>query len=228
MAEEQTIPPAPTHDISIVLVGAMNPRIHHPLWYKYQGLITEEEFEQAMRSFMTVSPQMAQFGFSGIHISCVADRWDIKANDITKRQRMLDLTIEVFDKRLPQTPIGIFAFNNDFVRTTNISDVSASLGKGISERCFGLSESNVKSAYAMFTMEPSGAGPVNVKVEHGPNPQDVIVRVNSNHSPSLGMGGGDVGNFDLAPLLKDRFDADFKMAERLVKAVVDGLERLRG
>lgn len=227
MAEETPNPPLPTHDFSIVLVGAMNPRIHHPLWYKHHQLISDAEFEEAINTNLAVTPMLAQFGFSGIQVTCNPDRWAVNCNLPTNRRRILDLAIAVFDGVLPQTPIGVIGFNNDFFRDTNIPDVAAELANGIAARCFRLSQSNLKTGIAFFTIQPPEGGDINFRIEAGRLPQQIIVHVNSNHLPAVNPPPPQpgMGQFEIGHLLRDKFESDFRMARDLTDLIVEGLQR---
>jgi hypothetical protein len=36
---------------SVVILGSMNPRIHHPKWYQLAGIFTEADVESAIKTY---------------------------------------------------------------------------------------------------------------------------------------------------------------------------------
>jgi hypothetical protein len=113
---------------NIVIVGAMNPRIHHPSWYQSVGLFSELEFEEAIASPDTiVTPPFSQVQTSLLTISCQEDRWTIQTSKVAEVGRMQAIAATVFDDLLKHTPVERFGFNINLQSHTAHSDVGSYL-----------------------------------------------------------------------------------------------------
>jgi hypothetical protein len=100
---------------SIALVGAMNPRIHSPEWYKAIGVLSETELSAILEDtdFVVASP-LAQFGTKDFEIHCAPNRWLVRTKSEEEKSRIADITVATFDKALPHTPVSAFGFNFDY------------------------------------------------------------------------------------------------------------------
>ena len=127
---------------SIVVLGAMNPRIHHPTWYRLVGLISEQEEQQALESGLLVTPPVAQFQCPGFVVLCQEERWEVQTNRSELFVRLRDLTSRVFDELLNHTPLNRYGFNFDYVRSTEAPDVAKLLAQAIVSLPLGLRAGN--------------------------------------------------------------------------------------
>ncbi|MDX9971392.1 MAG: hypothetical protein RBU21_00235 [FCB group bacterium] len=97
---------------SLVVVGHMNPPIHHPTWYRVAGLISEADEATALALPDTIcTSQTSQFNLASINIQCHLNRWQAQSNEATAEKKILDLAADLFDDRLPHTPVTAFGFN---------------------------------------------------------------------------------------------------------------------
>src|SRR5579864_7302597 len=97
---------------SIVVLGAMNPRLHYPLWYQVTGSMTKEEANAARESpGFFVAPEFAQFETPQFIVTCIADRWEIKARSVAAQPKVLEIACRVFEK-LGETPVTAYGFNS--------------------------------------------------------------------------------------------------------------------
>ncbi len=100
------------HLVSIVVVGGMNPRLHHPAWYQAIGAIDSDEMDEAVAFDQTVvTPQASQLQFSGITVVCVPERWEVRSSIASNKLRMHGLMLKVFDDNLHHTPVSAVGFN---------------------------------------------------------------------------------------------------------------------
>jgi len=112
----------------IVVVGAMNPAIHHPAWYAATEILSKEESEKAIQSGVTViSPQIARFNVGSISIICEPLRWQIQTEQERDLSRAVELAEKTFQK-LFHTPVSAFGFNFLHHRVVSIPNVAAELG----------------------------------------------------------------------------------------------------
>lgn len=94
---------------SIVVVGAMNPRIHQPHWYATAGIISAEELQVGDDSLIAV-PRITQFSLDHIRIACQDDRWDLFAEGEDSFSRAAEIASLTWGK-LPETPVSSYGFN---------------------------------------------------------------------------------------------------------------------
>src|SRR5690349_21052972 len=100
----------PTHmNCSFVLTGSMNPALHHPLWYRDRGLISEAEEKQALEKgspMLLPSPQpYASFSAGFFQVKCDAERWEITTSRPDQFDTIRGIAQKLFDEVLPHTPV---------------------------------------------------------------------------------------------------------------------------
>lgn len=129
---------------NIVVLGAMNPRIHHPMWYRLVGLITPEEADAAISlPGLLTTPHFSQFESNSFILVCQDDRWEIRTSDPGQLKRLHEIFVKVFDDILPHTPVSVVGFNFMFSRATRSNDVGSLLAKCILATPLGLNDSEV-------------------------------------------------------------------------------------
>jgi len=118
MAENQT--PIPVKQwLSVVLIGAFNPRIFHPIWFKREELISEEEkaasLHEAKETGPLVTPDMSRCEIGDeITLECLTDRLSINAATTLGEERLRRLAAGILGK-LPHTPITAVGINHSQV-----------------------------------------------------------------------------------------------------------------
>jgi hypothetical protein len=212
MAEEQVIPPA---GFGIVLLGAMNPRLHHPLWYKLIGLIDEAEAAEAMAGSLIVTPQISQFQTSKLQLTATSERWELHTQDPELRDRVAKMAATTFDEKLHETPISLFAFNNNFYLKAAGNDIAKSMASKL-EKSLGLSFPNLQATSTMFVLTGDG-GPINIRIEPSTRGSDeIFVAVNSNHAVTSSS-----GYFKLSEVFGQTLNTDCELARKYAKEIVD-------
>ena len=124
----------PPRDTSIVAVmGAMNPAVHTPHFYRSIGAMDEAELQasltQPLNSTTAASSQF-QFGSPSLLVSCQPGQWWIQAADIQSWERMLKIVGLVFGK-LGATPISGYALVAQRHVDTTVADVKSALAERI-------------------------------------------------------------------------------------------------
>lgn len=138
---------------SIVVLGAMNPRIHHPAWYELTGMLSAEQVNEAITSNdFLVSQPISQFRTPTFGIVCQEGRWEIQTSMDEVRSQMLDIASTVFDKYLSHTPISAFGFNFNFVHDTAQADIAEYLGNLMNDQFFHLEDEGKKSAQLTYAV----------------------------------------------------------------------------
>jgi len=216
----------PVQDIfSVAVLGAMNPAIHHPLWYRQVlNAIDEVEFDAAMQGEVIVTPPLAQFRTPTLLIQCAGNRWDVQAASIDLFPQMLHLAGTTFNA-LEHTPVAAFGFNFDVQRTTAQTDVGACIARTLERAPLGLEDA--AGLGASFThFERVGVALSRVIVEPVPNePAAVTVRINVHHDlKAMGVSGV----FDLGVMLDARLPAARDWANARTERIVQALNTQGG
>lgn len=99
--------------LSVVLVGSMNPSIHHPAWYVFgKSLSAEESNDISRRGGVVIVPQFTRFETERWRIECYPDRWQISTLSSTATAEVIEIACDTFE-RLRETPISAFGLNYD-------------------------------------------------------------------------------------------------------------------
>lgn len=164
---------------SLVIVGAMNPPIHHPSWYKNAGLISPDVEAIAIQQAV-VTPQIAQFKTSDFKLTCVPDRWIIEATNLESIEWVVLLGIRAFDDKLHETPINALGLNLAFHRKVG-GLAKESLARKVEATRIVRQDIGICSASIQFEVLESGKT-VKVRVEPSGHKEDcVLVSFNFHH-----------------------------------------------
>jgi hypothetical protein len=206
----------PTDLFSIVVAGAMNPRIHHPAWYSEVKILTPEEARLATAGPLVCTPVVSQFQFEGYAILCTGERWEIQTPDARKLDRMLDIAGRTFDT-LIHTPVSAFGLNFHFARPTGLQNVGKRLAEMINRLPFGREAAENDTALIVTTIP----GPNRVLLETisgVPEALDHLRVVFNAHHPIR----AESALFELTPLLQAAFSEDYPecldRAEKVAKS----------
>lgn len=216
---------------SVVLVGAMNPAIHHPKWYELIGMFSADEAQNALRGgTLVVVPQLVQFKAAGLDIQCTPNRWQISTADQQQRNRIINIAATTFE-RLGETPVSAYGLNARFNVTTGSDRVLEILKSRFSEPPVDLSFEGIHPdfdslavSYKMSDIEVKEQPLVQrqltamiARASHGP--PAVIVTFNMNHSIVVGR---EFSRFDLDKLLRPSAVA-FEKENAWLEQIIGGL-----
>lgn len=95
--------------ISIVLLGSLNPGIFHPEWFRRQGILLPQEAEEAKTRI--VSPEVTELRFLDMKLDVFPDRLVLDTADVSRGEKLQDILLNVLTK-LPHTPITACGLNN--------------------------------------------------------------------------------------------------------------------
>lgn len=205
---------------SVVVIGHMNPLIHHPSWYGQFQLLTDEEVKEAVERnsgsaiSLSMSPDRTAFHCGGFQVLCEKTAWGIHCSDPTLRQRALKMGARVFDL-LYHTPVEGYAFTSVFHRATNLKHVGRRIAEMLDQSPLGLqwAESPGATATCQFD-ETSETYERSVAIEQSSrSPESIFVGFRTMYSaPKVS------GPFDLTPLLeRGMVDHDHAVGARLEK-----------
>jgi hypothetical protein len=102
------LPDPTSEEISVVLVGSLNPAIFHPEWFVRQGLLSLGEADRA--ETVVISPQVADVRFPDFGLQVLPGRLSVRTSDVSKAPRIHDLIIGILTK-LSHTPVSAVGLN---------------------------------------------------------------------------------------------------------------------
>lgn len=129
---------AQVQGVSIVVLGGMNPTLHHPWWYRTNGGISEDEEQQALSRPFALLPQYSQFSTDDVEILCLPDRWQVlsRNHDAERASKICKL---VFDERLNETHVNSVGINFHIHHATSNQHVAKTLAQMVSSLGLGFS-----------------------------------------------------------------------------------------
>ena len=131
-------PPVPRNTWSIAVSGAMDPRQHHPFWYKTIGALSENE---AKKVHVAASPFHVQFEAPEYMIAVTRDRWDIATYSEKHLRRIEQVTEKVFQK-LSEVPVLAFGVNRTIHADTKAKSVAKVLGQFLVDADMGFPDAD--------------------------------------------------------------------------------------
>jgi hypothetical protein len=206
----QAVLPSPRELWSVVVQGAMDPRQHHPFWYKTIGCLSENEL---LRTQGIVLPTRAQFTSPQFAIECTPSRWDIQTYARDDRLRMLQVTSKVFQK-LYEVPVGAFGINAHLFKKTAAPSVKAVLSRVVIQSLPFPPEGETDASITFVSKTAEYA--TNCMVGEAVTGNDVLFVSFNRHYAAKGDAGG---YFDLGPDVRKHADRDWADADVLA----DGL-----
>jgi len=221
---------------SVVVVGAMNPAIHHPQWYEAVGMLTAEEAQAAVRSgALVIVPQLAQFQAAALQIQCSPAGWQISTADQQQCGRIIDVAAMTF-ARLAETPISAYGLNARFDVNTGSEHAIEMLGAQFSEGPVDFSFEGLRPdfesvavSYSMSPISVEGQPQVQRQLKMtitcaSRGPDAVIAAFNMHHAVSLSPA---FSRFDLDKLLRASAAA-FEVENALLKGILNALTAVEG
>lgn len=203
--------------ISIVVVGAMNPRIHHPLWYNLVSIIDQKETDYALeRDDLICTPPISKFSTSQFSIICQQDRWEIQTKISGNSQDIINVAKKVFEI-LDETPIQNFGFNFNFIRKIphgNTVKISSDLIKRID---IGLPNREGVAIFTFSWKESKRKTTVIIKpIENDNNLISVSINLHYNIEEIIGKSK----RFELEELFNKYFQSDEKGSHDLLNDIM--------
>ena len=208
--------------LSIVVLGSMNPAIHHPTWYKLTGIITDVEHDQATQHPIFCTPHFSSFQASNFAVQCLAQRWEVATQLGESEERILQVAVATF-KKLYETPLAAYGFNHNYEVETSSDNVAHRLVDLASRTGLGFPIAEGAQATLEF-VEPSGGCLFKTRVSpssRGPS------YVSFAHNAQYQVRTDRLEHFDLGPLLEKGASAGSEHASAQLKKVVNGFKGAR-
>ena len=205
---------------SIVVLGGMNPRIHHPSWYRLVGLFDEEEAEQATKTPNTlITPPLAQIQTPKLTIVCQDDRWEIRTTDTAQVDRIKEITVKLFDDFLPHTPLAAAGFNFNYWKPTNARKLGNFLASTLIRSPLGLKPDNAVS------------GEVVLRRQYDDHTASVLLRAGVDEQQTLLLAFNfdyrfeQEGEFKLGSMFAQKYGVDRSDAEQQTAHILEAINR---
>lgn len=148
---------------NIVVLGAMNPLLHSPGWYRLVELISEDEMQEAVGAATTVCiPPVAQFECNQLKITCQPQRWEVHTTSFDRTDRIVEIAGRVFDDLLNQTPISSFGLNFIFS-----FDIGKDAAKAVADR--------IKNSGLDFNWKNALAAELNIVIDQNDHREAVKI-----------------------------------------------------
>lgn len=209
---------------TIVVLGHMNPAIHHPKWYEWVGLIPKEEAEEALRKNPITTRLTSQFTSSKRTVTCQEGRWEVWSDGDGSGERCLELAAKVFE-RLNDTPVTAVGFNIQRHLETAVANVKEALARTYKEAGIPLLEGELSSAKCSLKIEvPTDKRTTRLTIEPSIR-ADHVVYVHSNSEYIIDE---EDGHFDLKKYLDAEYKYALELADKRGQEVVGLFKKKQG
>jgi hypothetical protein len=206
---------------SIVIIGAMNPSIHHPSWYRLVGILAPPEAETAAKAAVC-TPFGSQFQVGDLLVKCEPGRWLIQTGNPAALDRMVAIAAATFD-HLPETPVGAYGLNFLFVRGTKLADIGKALAKAVNSLALGLWLEAAATVTFSVRIPTEGRMVQQDVAAVGGQPSHVSVSHNMHYTIQEGE-----GRFDLGGRLRELFPKEHGEAQQRTENIVTALNLYTG
>jgi hypothetical protein len=206
---------------TVVVLGAMNPAIHHPAWYHIMAIITEPEYKKSLSGQIIANPTAAQFVSEGFSILCLPDRWQV-LSEATDATRIVEIAKVTF-KTLDHTPVSAYGINHHFhVETTK--QIPSTLMTIVRQTGLPFPPDEVGTAAITYIAESKGCTFTTVISASSKGPNFLHVQNNAHFSlPSEET----IKKFDLGPLLEKAFEENEARAQLMLSNLVSVIQGLK-
>ena len=199
---------------SVVVTGAMNPSIHHPVWYRHVGLLSEQEEREAIEGkqalLIPLPAPMAQFETGLFQVSCQQNRWQILTANHAATDRIVSIAETLFDEILPHTPVTQFGYNFDFVFDIAKGGVGRVLGRLLCAMPFDLGIEDPTSG-EWKVAERRDRAIMSIALKPGTEDSSVAILTNYSYVPPSDK----FALFKLADFLKSEYSRHQEHSEQL-------------
>ncbi|MCB1767111.1 MAG: hypothetical protein KDJ22_13805 [Candidatus Competibacteraceae bacterium] len=205
------------HHQSVVVLGVMNPAIHHPAWYQAMSIITEAEFEESLRNQVIVTPQLTQFKTENLVLDCTLERWQV-SSEAEEVNRIMTLAKTTFEK-LYHTPIKAYGVNHNFHIETK-REIAPTLMSIIRKTDLPFPPHEEGTATITYIAEGDDCK-FRTVISISPRGQNFLHIQNNVH---FDVSSEEKGHFDLGPLLDRAFQINEKRSQRMRLSITNAIE----
>lgn len=157
--------------VSLVVTGALNPRIHHPSWYRAIDAISKDAEQLALLDSETIVMEAgAQFKTADYRIGCTPDKWILQSSELGAEKQFAKMARIVFDKNLHETPVSAFGLNKAMHIATACENVGERIGIGITNADLGVEDFGASTG--IFEVQRVRKDGCQIKFQVQPSMQD--------------------------------------------------------
>jgi len=208
---------------NLVVLGHMNPMIHHPMWYRHFDLLSMEETDEAMQSPNTYAvPPISQIEIGAFKIVCQQDRWEIQTTEPKNLGRIRRITEQVFDDLLPHTPVSRVGVNFHYDRPTGVPDVGRYLASRLAGASLGIAPGDTTAAEITLRRTYRGHTSL-VSIKPSSTGSNVAVVVNFDY-PLVGPEQKELKVIKFADMFRGAIERNKIEAEREVDSIVQAAD----
>lgn len=206
------------HHQSVVVLGAMNPVIHHPAWYHLVSIITESELTESLENQVIVTPELTEFKTKYFSLLCAKDRWQI-SSEVEDADHIISIAKTTFEK-LYHTPIGAYGINHDFHIETK-KPIGSTLMSIIRKTGLPFPPDEEGTAGITYIAEGSNCK-FKAVISPSPRGQHFLYIMNNAH---FDISQDQEGQFDFGPLLDRAFQINEERSQLIRSRFFDAIER---
>lgn len=127
---------------ALVVLGRMNPAIHHPAWYAKLDLLLEHEERAAAEQNLICTPALSHFDVGRFAIVCQPTRWEVQSRTEGTPAAVFVAVAQAVFAALKHTPVSAWGLNLTRQIETGQSHVGKFLGRRVSQLPFGIEASD--------------------------------------------------------------------------------------
>jgi hypothetical protein len=218
-------------EVTVVLIGDFNPKIFHPMWFAYHGILREAEAKEA--GIEVIHADVSSFSTEWLTVQVLRDRFTASIKAEVYRSHLGDLVRNVFSQ-LSHSPVEQLGINTTFCLHFRSEDDWHAFGHmilpkspwtGVLERP-GLRTTNVQG-----DRTDQHRGLVNFTI--GPDVRragDAVVRYNDHFERPRAKGDRpeDVSSARWAlEILQQDFDASYARAKEVVMQLINNFTKTK-
>lgn len=224
--------------VSIVLLGAFNPKIFHPAWLAMHGLISPEQADDA--DVVIVHSDITKFTAAYMTLDINSGRFVIRCDTIHK-DVIRDLVLAAFGEHLPHTPVWQLGINRSISFSCGSDDIRNKFGALLapkipwgpwgSELEQSMNEDGHHGGMIRLIMRqlprPDGlSGHIQADIRPEPGERSNVVADINNHF-AIRDADETIGSVDAMEILFDRWQASMEGAENIVDGLMATMEDLK-
>ena len=227
-----------TDNVSIVLLGAFNPKIFHPAWLAMHNLISSEQADDA--DINIVHGDITQFTAAYMKFEIQTGRFVVKCDTIHK-DVIRDLVVATFREHLPHSPVWQLGINraisfscgsevirNKFGTALGPKNPWGPWGKEIEQSAAENGPHGGMIRLIMHqTPRPDGlSGHIQADIRPEPNENSAVI-VDINNHFTISDADKTIGCLDAMEILFDRWQSSMEGAEYIVDGLMATVENLK-
>ena len=225
------VPPSPPQDQDlwqIVVVGTIDPRQHHPSWYRLIDCISESELDTAKQTatIVIMPPQtgprfdVVQFDVGPFAVIAMQDRWTIQTVTKGNRERIVRVASAVFTK-LNEIYVSAFGINRKFALPLRSATARQFIATRLTATDLALPSGDAEGE---LNYKVHGEGTdTTIRILPSPSSERWLEVFFNRHHPILL--GKVLGYFDVGKAITDNAERDWAQASQYSESLENSIKR---